>query len=139
MEKEQKGRERDVKKEEFLGLKLKRGEMLVGKRVRGGNSTPSPTWRYGLTEGSGLQDFSFPSNFTAKISARQLGANLWEVHPHMEAVKMSKGVPRPHQHHKHKDKDKLPANQLDQVKLERPTSSEFNFSELPVDSVLKCP
>lgn len=106
MEKEEKVRGRDAKREEFLGLKLKRG-MLVGKR--GGNSTPSPTWRFGLTqtEGSRLQDFTFPSNFTTTISARKLGANLWEVQPHQEAVKMSKGAPpKPHQHHKHKEKDK---------------------------------
>ncbi|XP_027108484.1 uncharacterized protein At5g41620-like [Coffea arabica] len=135
MEKEEKGRERDVKKEEFLGLKLKRG-MLVGKR--GGNTTPSPTWRYdGLTqsqaaEGSRLQDFSFPSNFPANISARQLGANLWEVQPHMEVVEMSKGAARPLLRHKNKVKDKgfeLPKTHFDQPphspQHQPPTESEL--------------
>ena len=137
MEKEEKGRERDVKKEEFLGLKLKRG-MLVGKR--GGNTTPSPTWRYdGLTqsqaaEGSRLQDFSFPSNFPANISARQLGANLWEVQPHMEVVEMSKGAARPLLRHKNKVKDKgfeLPKTHFDQP----PHSPQHQVRLLPLPPI----
>ncbi|KAI5647171.1 hypothetical protein M9H77_33176 [Catharanthus roseus] len=103
MEPEEKvGGERGNKKEELLGIKLKRG-ILVGKR--GGQSTPSPTWKLGLAnETDPFQDFTFPSNFTRTISARKLAANLWEVEsPSVKLVKMSKGGPLQH-NHKHKNK-----------------------------------
>ncbi|GMP43680.1 hypothetical protein CsSME_00012952 [Camellia sinensis var. sinensis] len=65
-----------------MGLKLKRG-ILVGKR--GGTCTPSPTWRFGFEE----EDLIFPTTTTAAaaatLSARKLGANLWEVLPQLKA------------------------------------------------------
>ncbi|XP_019190770.1 PREDICTED: uncharacterized protein At5g41620-like isoform X3 [Ipomoea nil] len=90
MERGGKGEERRWKKqEESLGVKLKRG-VLVGKR--GGNCTPSPTWKYGLaqTDGSLLQDYTFPSKSNStSLSVRKLGANLWEVQP-LPRLKMNK-------------------------------------------------
>ncbi|CAK9165826.1 unnamed protein product [Ilex paraguariensis] len=97
MEREQKVRERELKKEEFMGIKLKRG-FLVGKR--GGNCTPSPTWKFSSAQpdGSLVQNLTFPTNAT--LSARKLGANLWEVQPHLKVINMSKGDPRLRHHHK---------------------------------------
>nr|GMD64935.1 uncharacterized protein At5g41620-like isoform X1 [Ipomoea batatas] len=68
--------------------KLRRNGIKRGKR--GGNCTPSPTWKYGLaqTDGSLVQDYTFPSNSTS-LSVRKLGANLWEVQPHLR-LKMNK-------------------------------------------------
>lgn len=112
MEREGKGEERRRKKqEEPLGVKLKRA-VLVGKR--GGNCTPSPTWKYGLaqTDGSLVQDYTFPSNSTS-LSVRKLGANLWEVQPHLR-LKMNK------------DKGFQPPTHLPQP-LD-PPSEQVNFS-----------
>ncbi|KAK3024496.1 hypothetical protein RJ639_043813 [Escallonia herrerae] len=99
MEREGKGIEGEVKKLQFKGKKWKPG-VLIGK-IRG-NSTPSPTWNFGCLhpDGSLLQDFKFPIKTTH--SARQLGANFWEVHP--PHPKMSKGGARHHHHNYHKDK-----------------------------------
>lgn len=100
-QRKEKVREREGKKQEFMGLKLKRG-ILVGKR--GGTCTPSPTWRFGFEE----EDLIFPTTTTtaATLSARKLGANLWEVLPQLKAVKMSKGgakLPN-RRHNNHKDR-----------------------------------
>ncbi|CAL5331760.1 unnamed protein product [Camellia sinensis] len=102
-QRKEKVRERERKKQEFMGLKLKRG-ILVGKR--GGTCTPSPTWRFGFEE----EDLIFPTTTTtaaaATLSARKLGANLWEVLPQLKAVKMSKGgakLPN-RRHNNHKDR-----------------------------------
>lgn len=115
MEKAEKVKDKDVKKEEFLGVKLKHGA-LVGKK--GGNTTPSPTWRFGLTQPdvSRLQDFT-----ATTISARKLGASLWEVQPHLRAPPRS-------QHKKFKNKGcdcELPQprdtqNPQQQVKVQSP-------------------
>ncbi|KAK9279418.1 hypothetical protein L1049_013097 [Liquidambar formosana] len=99
MEREGKGGEREEEKQELMGKKLKRG-MLVGKR--GGPCTPSPTWRLGFAEDDHNKDFlTFPS----AVSARTLGANLWEILP---VATMSKGGARlggrHHNHHHHRDK-----------------------------------
>ncbi|KAL3829712.1 hypothetical protein ACJIZ3_018514 [Penstemon smallii] len=69
-----------------MGENLKRW-ILVGKR-EGICSTPSPTWKFGLIQpdGSLIQESNFPTN-TSTLSARKLGANLWEV------TKMSKNGP----------------------------------------------
>lgn len=88
---------KEGKKEEFLGTKLKRG-ILVGRR--GGNTTPSPVWRFGLSEkeASELQDLSFPANFGQNISARKLAAELWEIQPQLKFAKLRKGGARLHPH-----------------------------------------
>ncbi|XP_059651302.1 uncharacterized protein At5g41620-like [Cornus florida] len=101
MEREEKVRERGGKKQEFMGIKLKRG-VLVGKRL--GTCTPSPKWRLGFTQPDGpiREDLTLP--ITTAFSARKLGANLWEVLPHLKVLKMSKGGARFSHHHRHKDK-----------------------------------
>ncbi|KAK6920043.1 hypothetical protein RJ641_015947 [Dillenia turbinata] len=116
MEREEKGGERE-KKEEMLGIKLKRG-ILVGKR--GGPCTPPPTWK-GLGGGVPISDpdhhhFNREHNlaFANTVSARKLCANLWEVQPHLFSLsKMSKnsGVPKLRLH-KNKTAD-LPTHLLD--------------------------
>lgn len=65
---------------EVMGEKLKRG-ILLGKRE--GNSTPSPTWKFGLIQPDGtlIQDFNSSPNSSNPLSARKLGANLWEMKP----------------------------------------------------------
>lgn len=59
-------------KEEFLGVKLRRG-VAVGKK--GGLCTPAPTWMLGAP-GSSESEPSEPKRNS--VSARKLGANLWE-------------------------------------------------------------
>lgn len=114
MDGDEKVGERGNKKEEFLGIKLKRG-IFVGKK--GGQSTPSPTWRLGLglaqTDASPFHDFTFPSNFTRTISARQLAANLWEIEPNIVTVEMSKTAPL-QQRHKHRDQGFKLSNLIDE-------------------------
>ncbi|KAA8516125.1 hypothetical protein F0562_019304 [Nyssa sinensis] len=103
MEREEKVRERKGEKQEFMGLKLKRG-ILVGKR--GGPCTPSPTWRLASVQPDGCvrEDLTFPIT-SAALSARKLGANLWEVLPHLKVVKMNKGGARFRHHHRHHHRD----------------------------------
>ncbi|XAR63009.1 hypothetical protein NMG60_11022791 [Bertholletia excelsa] len=89
---EKKGRERregTITKQESTGLKLKRG-VLLGKR--GSTSTPPPTWRLGFVQPHSGEDliYTTPTTITEKLSARKLGANLWEVLPPLTAAKMSK-------------------------------------------------
>lgn len=100
--------ERGNIKEELLGIKLKRG-IFVGKK--GGQSTPSPTWKLGFglaqtdsSSPSPFQYLTFPSNFTQSISARKLAANLWEVEPNIESVEMSKTA---HLQHRNKHRDQI--------------------------------
>ncbi|GMP61297.1 hypothetical protein CsSME_00023815 [Camellia sinensis var. sinensis] len=115
-----------------MGKKLKRG-ILVGKRV--GTSTPPPTWRFGFSQLDGSLNQK-PIFSTTTISARKLGANLWEVLPHHNptAAKMSKsgGARLPHRRNNHhKDKGLEIPTQLDQAvpppppdsPLEEPSSS----------------
>lgn len=86
MEREEKVKERG----ELMVEKLKRG-ILVGKRE--GNSTPSPTWKFGSVQPDGtlIPDFNFPPN-SHTLSARKLGANLWDMEPQFNhrVEKMSK-------------------------------------------------
>ncbi|KAL1561957.1 hypothetical protein AAHA92_04591 [Salvia divinorum] len=69
----------------------KRGELMVEKLMRGisigkreGKSTPSPTWKFGLLQSDGtlIPDSDFPPNLST-LSARKLGANLWEMEPQL--------------------------------------------------------
>uniref|UniRef100_A0A5B6ZV03 Uncharacterized protein n=1 Tax=Davidia involucrata TaxID=16924 RepID=A0A5B6ZV03_DAVIN len=104
MEREQKVRERKGKKQEFMGIKLERG-ILVGKR--GGPCTPPPTWRIGHAQPDGCleKNLTFPitnTNTNTTLSARKLGANLWQVLPHLRAAKMNKAGARLRRHHKDK-------------------------------------
>ncbi|KAL2490302.1 Uncharacterized protein Adt_25930 [Abeliophyllum distichum] len=95
MEREGKVKERERKSREEFVVKKLRGGNLVGKRE--GNCTPSPSWKFGLIQpdGSLVQDFNFPPNTT--LSARKLGANLWEVQPHLN-LKMNKNGPKLNHH-----------------------------------------
>lgn len=106
MEREGKGRAIEGDTHEFMGKKLKRG-LLVGKR--GGPCTPPPTWSLGLgQDGENKDALTFPST----ISARKLGANLWEILP---VAKMNKGggrLRRRHHHHREKGSE-LPTHFFD--------------------------
>ncbi|CAA0842541.1 Uncharacterized protein SHERM_08403 [Striga hermonthica] len=68
MEREEKVKEDERERGELMSEKLKLG-ILVGKRE--GYSTPSPTWKFGSSQEA------IDSRNT--LSARQLGANLWEM------------------------------------------------------------
>ncbi|XP_021887811.1 uncharacterized protein At5g41620 [Carica papaya] len=61
-------------KELMVMKKLKRG-FLVGKRAA--PSTPSPTWKLHLSSSP-----SPPNTTKVSVSARQLCASLWDIHPH---------------------------------------------------------
>ncbi|XP_051146367.1 uncharacterized protein At5g41620-like [Andrographis paniculata] len=71
--------EKGEKVRQLIGEKLKRG-VSIGKRE--GNSTPSPTWNFGFVQPDGtlLPDFHLSSTSNC-LSARKLGANLWEMLP----------------------------------------------------------
>ncbi|XP_075519240.1 uncharacterized protein LOC142553115 [Primulina tabacum] len=78
----------------FVGRRWKRG-IFVGKME--GNCTPSPSWNFGLLKPDGLliQDSNFPTNRKPDLSARKLGAHLWEVQfqPKLRVANMSKYGP----------------------------------------------
>ncbi|KAJ8621668.1 hypothetical protein MRB53_030197 [Persea americana] len=77
-----------VEKEEFLGKKLKRGILLA---KRGGPCTPVPPWKLGGAHDSNPGGSTIPA-----LSARKLGANLWEIQD-LPLAKMSRVVrSRPH-------------------------------------------
>lgn len=114
MEGGEKGRVRERQKQEFMGKKLKRG-VLVGKR--GGPSTPSPTWRLGFSSSNDVTSTSSIDKdldcSTTTVSARKLGANLWEIHSHLPLANMNRGGGRLRHHH-HKDKGfELPTHLVD--------------------------
>ncbi|RWV97856.1 hypothetical protein GW17_00039329 [Ensete ventricosum] len=71
-------------KEDALGLKLRRG-VAVGKK--GGLCTPVPTWKLGDT-GSADADAGEPKR--SSVSARKLGANLWEIQDLMPVSAMNR-------------------------------------------------
>ncbi|XP_010251566.1 PREDICTED: uncharacterized protein At5g41620-like [Nelumbo nucifera] len=92
MERVEKGGEVAAEKQEFLGIKLKRG-ILVGKR--GGPCTPVPTWKLGDIQDNTIKD---PLTLPPTVSARKLAANLWDIQQHLPLAKMSKGGVRLRQH-----------------------------------------
>lgn len=73
--------------------KLKRG---ISAAKREGKSTPSPTWKFGLLQPDGtlVQDSNFSTNLNT-LSARKLGANLWEMEPQLNhrVAKINKNAP----------------------------------------------
>ncbi|XP_075519125.1 uncharacterized protein LOC142553034 isoform X2 [Primulina tabacum] len=79
----------------FMGRRWKRG-ILVSKRE--GSCTPTPSWNFGLIKPDGLfiQDSNFPTNRKPNLSARKLGAHLWEVQsqPKLRVANMSRYGPR---------------------------------------------
>ncbi|XP_073146853.1 uncharacterized protein At5g41620-like isoform X2 [Henckelia pumila] len=90
-----KGEEESKRRGEFfMGRRWERG-ILVGERE--GNCTPSPSWNFGLFTPDGLliQDSNFPTNRKPYLSARKLGAHLWEVQspPKLSVANMSKYGP----------------------------------------------
>ncbi|KAL0397963.1 UNVERIFIED_CONTAM: hypothetical protein Scaly_0244700 [Sesamum calycinum] len=113
----EKVKEEEGKRVELMVEKLKRG-ILVGKRE--GNSTPSPTWRFGLIQPDGtlIQDFNF-SYTSNTLSARKLGANLWEMESqlNLRAPKMSNNGPNLG-HHKQDKTLKVPT-ELNEAPTER--------------------
>ncbi|KNA14767.1 hypothetical protein SOVF_104650 [Spinacia oleracea] len=106
--------EREKEKEEFLGLKLKQRGRLVGKSssAGGGVCTPKPTWNFepqfqhkqqqhqeeeeeqksNLSNIIGKNNnYNCGTGGSSSVTARQLGANLWEVLPHLNSIaKMSR-------------------------------------------------
>ncbi|XP_057780356.1 uncharacterized protein At5g41620-like [Salvia miltiorrhiza] len=93
MDREEKVKEGERKRGELMVEKLKRG-ILVGKRE--GKSTPPPTWKFGLvqTDGTLIPESNFSTNLNT-LSARKLGANLWEMEPQLNhrVVKINKNGP----------------------------------------------
>lgn len=114
MEREEKGGEREEKKQKFLGAKLKRG-ILVGQR--GGPFTPSHTWKFGLSyqPHSSIKEehLAFPINNQNTVSARKLCAYLWETLPHFPLANMSKGGPKLRHHHQKNKGFELPIHLAD--------------------------
>lgn len=119
MDREEKVKEGERKRGKLMVEKLKRG-VLAGKRE--GNSTPSPTWKFGLIQPDGtlIQDFSFSTNSNT-LSARKLGANLWEMEPqlNLRVVKMSKNGPIL-SHHKLEEKSFGVPKELDEAPAKSP-------------------
>ncbi|KAL7608754.1 hypothetical protein Lser_V15G14427 [Lactuca serriola] len=63
------------KNQELFGIKLKNA-ILISKKAN--KTTPSPTWKLGFSNSSSPHHhFSMKSS----LSARKIGANLWEVQP----------------------------------------------------------
>ncbi|KAL8062810.1 hypothetical protein ABFX02_02G171400 [Erythranthe guttata] len=104
----------------------KRGELLLMgeklKRVGGkreGNSTPSPTWKLGLIQFDGktlIQDLNFSTKSNNNLSARKLGANLWEMQP-LRRSNMADNFPSfSHHHHKDDEEDEEEYSPLNQLK-----------------------
>ncbi|XP_057980501.1 uncharacterized protein At5g41620-like isoform X2 [Malania oleifera] len=132
MEREEKGKEREAEKQGVMGKKLKRGG-LVGKR--GGPCTPSPTWRIGFSGDNDDDDGRVNSikqpGFRATVSARKLGANLWEIQPHLPLSKMSKGLPHRRRRHRFKDQSfELPTTHLPHDPPHSPTAQPESASSL---------
>ncbi|KAK9749467.1 hypothetical protein RND81_02G128000 [Saponaria officinalis] len=83
-------KEREKDEEEFMGLKLKKPGILVGKTK--GVCTPPLIWN--TFEHPFQQPQNFPaqnSNFvlgsnSSSVTARQLGANLWHIFPHLNSI-----------------------------------------------------
>ncbi|KAG1335143.1 hypothetical protein COCNU_03G012620 [Cocos nucifera] len=75
-------------KEESLGLKLRRG-ISVSKRA--GPSTPVPSWKLedppGPSDPGGLDR---PQRRRSSVSARKLGASLWEIQDLLDYSRMSR-------------------------------------------------
>lgn len=116
-EEREKGVEGEQEKEEFLGLKLKQRVRFVGKS-RGGVCTPPPTWKFepkfqqrqleqqqqeeeeekrsnlsNIISSNTHNNHNYNGNCgsSSSVTARQLGANLWEVLPHLNSLaKMSR-------------------------------------------------
>ncbi|KAF3792810.1 Uncharacterized protein EJ110_NYTH10764 [Nymphaea thermarum] len=67
-----------AEKQEFLGIKLRKG-ILLGRR--GGALTPVPTWKMELSddEKGGSKIYCGDNGKGLTVSARKLGANLWEL------------------------------------------------------------
>ncbi|XP_010261452.1 PREDICTED: uncharacterized protein At5g41620 [Nelumbo nucifera] len=105
MERIAKGGEEETEKQEFLGIKLKRG-ILVGKR--GGPCTPVPAWKLEDAQDNTIKG---PLTLPSTVSARKLGANLWEIQQHHPLPRMSKGGARL-RHHKDKHLE-LPMHLVD--------------------------
>lgn len=107
----EKGGVSGAEKEEFLGKKLKRGILLA---KRGGPCTPVPPWKLGGAQDSKAGGLTIPA-----LSARKLGANLWEIQD-LPLAKMSRGV----RSRSHKDKA-----------LGLPSTHFANSSHSPPDQV----
>ncbi|XP_010925793.2 uncharacterized protein At5g41620 isoform X1 [Elaeis guineensis] len=90
-------------KEESLGLKLRRG-ISVGKR--GGPCTPMPTWKLedppGPSDPGGLDRLQ---RRRSSVSARKLGANLWEIQDRLDYSRMSRRNARIRRHKEGKGVD----------------------------------
>ncbi|XP_054794144.1 uncharacterized protein At5g41620-like isoform X2 [Prosopis cineraria] len=140
--------EKEVKRREEEGLmadKLKR-RVLVG--LRGGPSTPPPTWRLELSSSSHLQsggendDVREFVDFTpSTISARKLCANVWELQPHHLQVQtslpnMTKPVTRIRRRRRRRRKDEHPQRPTDEPAS--PNSLSRHVVTLPVQSHRSC-
>lgn len=113
------------KKQELFGIKLKNA-ILISKKAN--KTTPSPTWKLGFSNSSSPHHhFSMKSS----LSARKIGANLWEVQPQFNFntndgdrdaddgdgdgdVAVDRGGLIHHHHRRHHEKDEFEvSDQLD--------------------------
>ncbi|XP_074279739.1 uncharacterized protein LOC141605008 [Silene latifolia] len=86
--------------EELMGLKLKRSVLLGKSKVGRGICTPPPTFKTFEphfqqktvinfdAENTDINDSNYCINvgFNSEVTARQLGANLWQILPHLNAI-----------------------------------------------------
>ncbi|GMH17284.1 hypothetical protein Nepgr_019125 [Nepenthes gracilis] len=114
------GKEEEEEKEGFMGLKLKRG-ILVGKR--GGPCTPPPTWTFGSDQ------LSFATAPSSSVSARQLGATVWEIYS-MATMNTGGSRLRRRRHLHHRGGHKNKGLEIETL-LEDPRESESPSEEQP--------
>lgn len=106
----------EKEKQEFQGRKLRRGISFLGEK-KGGPSTPAPAWKFGaerdnyskwskgeegISSSSPSSTISIPSSLSHSLSARKLGAIVWEIqHQHQHHLpNMNRGA----RVRQHKDK-----------------------------------
>lgn len=123
----------DDEKQELSGIKWENG-ILIGKKAS--RTTPSPSWKLGFHSSSSLHP-NFPMN--TSVSARKIGANLWEVQPQFNFNNDDDGGGggaslihhRRRRHHSHDQLDEENPPDADPQPPEIETISRSDIIELP--------